>query len=156
MSENLTELCSSSEIRKLLKAELRKKPGGILPPNGNSSSRRTGLFVLSILLRDHDFSMPGTRSLNIGRKELLLEISPGQNPPSFLQGRSIKGAQVDEKYQEALAQIFLDVKDEGFFEADNFAGALRHIVQRLTHYVISDLPTEVLDTSHLEERVIAH
>ena len=104
--------------------------------NGSNRSRIATRCAIGMIFREQraDEECLGLRSLNVGRKEMLLEFSPGIKPPTYLKMRVIAGPEVKLILIQVVTRAFLAVKREGNFEED-FAEALRSLVKRFVERV---------------------
>lgn len=111
--------------KQLVKDVLRQTDAAELGIKAGGGRRRPETCAVNMIFREpRGKERTGVRSLNVGRKELLMEFSPGHKPPTHLRLRVVGGEAVEDNLVTTMANTFLAIKAAGIFE-DSFEQGLR-------------------------------
>ena len=130
---NFFDKTNKAHIRSTLKEALEKTGAdkvGIKRSGGNRSKKASTKMTIGVIFRNKQREQTGTREMEIGKKEMLIEFSPGEKAPDFLKARIVCGCEIRQQVLDFTERTFLAVKEEGHFLESHEKG-VRELVSRV-------------------------
>lgn len=124
---------NSLELKKTINDALKESNAvekGIRRTGGNRTKKPSTKMALSVIFRKNENFGNGSRTMNVGQKELVMEISPGKKAPDFLKVRVVKGFAVKESAILTAIKAFLAIKNQGVFR-ESHQKAIKEMVLKI-------------------------